>query len=50
MVATLIGTDGSVTTFKGGIAHVTGKLTDMPNPEAAAQQVLGPDPLVGKYQ
>ena len=45
MVATLIDSEGKVTEFKDGVAHVTSQQMVAPNPEAPAQQVLGPDPL-----
>ena len=45
MPTTLNHTDGKVTKFEGGVAHVTDQPTSSPKPEAPVQQVLDPDPF-----
>ena len=45
MKSTLTDADGTIIRFKDGVAYVTNKPTDTPDPQAAAQQALGPDPL-----
>ena len=45
MSTTLNHTDGKVTKFEGGVAHVTDQPTSSPKPEAPVQQVLDPDPF-----